>query len=168
MDKGLIHLDMIFPSHHQPSKVAPPCQGAFDFPSSLVATQGASILGGWFGSIFAMRTDQLNPPSCQSCAQRIGIGDLVVDQPGRIFPRSTATAARLPAPRSARSTRLRLGTPSPSSFPEEHLGRLPPPSTLYPFRVWSGRHRPPFFRRGKTAVGKRLPLSSYETASTQT
>ena len=37
----------------------------FDFPSSLVATQGASILGGWFGSIFA---------SCQPRPQRIGIG----------------------------------------------------------------------------------------------
>ena len=94
MDKGLIHLDMIFPSHHQPSKVAPPCQGAFDFPSSLVATQRASILGGWFGSIFAMRTDQLNPPSCQPRPQRIGIGGFVVDQPGRIFPRSPATGAR--------------------------------------------------------------------------
>ena len=85
---------MIFPSHHQPSKVTPPCQRAFDFPSSLVATQGASILGGRFLPIFSMRTNQLNPSSRQSRAQRIGISGLVIDQPRRIFPRSTATGAR--------------------------------------------------------------------------
>ena len=148
---------MILPSHDQPSEVAPPCQGAFDLPSSLVAAQGASILGGRFLPVFSMRTDQLNSPSCQSCA---------ADRNQRPCRRSSASdfsaafpglgAARPPAPASARSTRLRLGTPSPGSFPKEDLGRLPPPSTSYPFRVWSARHRPPFFGRGKTAVSKRL------------
>ena len=76
---------MIFPSHHQSSKVSPPCKGAFDLPSSLVAAQGASILGWWFLPVFSMRTDQLNPPSRQSSAQRIGGGGLVIDQAARIF-----------------------------------------------------------------------------------
>ena len=85
---------MIFPSYHQPSEVSPPCEGSFDLPSSLVATQRASILGWRFLSVFAMRTDQLNASSCQSRSQRIGVGGLVIDQPARIFPRPTAAGAR--------------------------------------------------------------------------
>ena len=67
--------------------------------------------------------------------------------------RGRGAAPRL-APVSARSTRLRPGTPSPSSFPEEDPGRLPPPSTSYPFRVWFCPRNAPFFRRGKTAVSE--------------
>ena len=85
---------MILPSHHQPSKIAPPCEGALDLPSSLVAAQGASILGGWFLPIFPMGANQLNVSSRQSSPQRIGIGGLVVDQAGRIFPRSAPAGAR--------------------------------------------------------------------------
>ena len=85
---------MILPSHHQPSKIAPPCQGALDLPSSLVAAPGASILGGWFLPIFPLRANQLNASSCPSGAQRIGIGGLVIDQAGRIFPRSAPAGAR--------------------------------------------------------------------------
>ena len=149
---------MIFPSHHQSSKVSPPCKGAFDLPSSLVAAQGASILGWWFLPVFSMRTDQLNPPVAPiECAadrrrrpcHRSSGADFFVAFPVR-------AEARRPAPGSVQSTRLRPGTPSPSSFPKEAPGRLPPPSTSDPFRVWFYRHRPPFFRRGKTAVGKRL------------
>ena len=138
---------MIFPSYHQPSEVSPPCEGSFDLPSSLVATATGVHLGLAVSFGFAMRTDQLNASSCQSRSQRIGVGGLVIDQPARIFPRPTAAGARhrdsLQCP--ARSTRLRPGTPSPSSFPEEDPGRLPPPSTSYPFRVWFCPRNAPFF-----------------------
>ena len=65
-------------------------------------------------------------------------------------------AAPRPVQGSVQSTRLRAGTPRPGRFPKEALGRLPPPSTSDPCPVWSHRGRPPFFRRGKTTVGKRL------------
>ena len=85
---------MIFPSHHQSSKVSPPCEGAFDLPSSFVAAQRSSILRWWLLPIFPMWTDQLNPASCQSSPQGIGIGGLVVDQAARIFPRPSVSGSR--------------------------------------------------------------------------
>ena len=85
---------MIFPSYDQPSKVPPPCEGAFDLPSSLVAAQRSSILGWWLLPVFAMRIDQLNPASCQSRLQGIGSGGLVVDQAARIFSRPSASGSR--------------------------------------------------------------------------
>src|SRR5215831_10925889 len=51
-------------------------------------------------------------------------------------------------------TPARRGTPSPGGVPEEHLRRRPPPATLCLCPVWFCRRRPPFFGRGKTAVGK--------------
>src|SRR5688572_31293221 len=44
----------------------------------------------------------------------------------------------------------------PGAFPEEHLGRRPPPSTSYPCRVWFCRRRRPFFCRGEAAVAEGL------------
>ena len=85
---------MILPSHHQPSKITPPCEGALDLPSSLVAAQGASILGGWFLPIFPVRANQLNASVCQACAQRIRVGRLVIDQARWIFPRPSPARAR--------------------------------------------------------------------------
>ena len=107
---------------------------------------------------------------------RVGPTGCAADRNRRPCRRSTASdfsaafpgqrAAPRSAPRSVQSTRLRAGTPRPSSFPKEDLGRLPPPSTSYPFHVGQYRRRPPFFSRGKTAIGKRLgPQSSWPRSS---
>ena len=85
---------MIFPTHDQSTKIAPPREGAFDRPSPLVATQWTAILGGWFFSILAMRTNQFDASSRQSGTQRIRIGGFIVDQPLRIFPRPTPPRSR--------------------------------------------------------------------------
>ena len=98
IDKGLIHLNMILPSHHQPSKVSPPRKGSFNGPPSLVATQCAPILRRRFGAIFSMWTDQLDAPSGQPSPQRIRIGGFIVDETLRIFPRPTPTGSRHPDP----------------------------------------------------------------------
>src|ERR1700690_1843855 len=45
---------------------------------------------------------------------------------------------------------------SEGSFPEEHRGRRPPPSTSSPCPAWFFRLRSPFFRRSKTPVQKRF------------
>src|SRR6202167_958424 len=45
---------------------------------------------------------------------------------------------------------------SEGSFPEEHRGRRPPPSTSSPCPAWFFRLRSPFFRRSETAVQKRF------------
>src|ERR1700675_3869722 len=45
---------------------------------------------------------------------------------------------------------------SEGSFPEEHRGRRPPPSTSSPCPAWFFRLRSPFFRGSKTAVQKRF------------
>ena len=85
---------MIFPSYHQSSEISPPCKGAFDFPSSLRAAPGSSVLGRRLGSVFSMGANQLNTASCQSSAQGIGVGGLVVDQPSRIFPWPSPSGSR--------------------------------------------------------------------------
>ena len=85
---------MIFPTYDQSTKIAPPREGAFDRPSPLVATQWTAILGGWFFSILAMRTNQFDASSRQSGTQRIRIGGFIVDQPLRIFPRPTPPRSR--------------------------------------------------------------------------
>ena len=85
---------MIFPSYHQSSEISPPCKGAFDFPSSLRAAPGSSVLGRRLGLVFSMGANQLNTASCQSSAQGIGVGGLVVDQPRRIFPWPSPSGSR--------------------------------------------------------------------------
>src|SRR6202790_3715139 len=45
---------------------------------------------------------------------------------------------------------------SEGSFPEEHRGRRPPPSTSSPCPAWFFRLRSPFFRGSKTPVQKRF------------
>src|ERR1700680_4212236 len=45
---------------------------------------------------------------------------------------------------------------SEGSFPKEHRGRRPPPSTSSPCPAWFFRLRSPFFRRSETAVQKRF------------
>src|ERR1700680_3340918 len=45
---------------------------------------------------------------------------------------------------------------SEGSFPEEHRGRRPPPSTSSPCPAWFFRIRSPFFRRSETPVQKRF------------
>src|SRR5579864_7452095 len=45
---------------------------------------------------------------------------------------------------------------SKAAFPEEHLGRRPPPSTSFPCPAWFSRFCSPFFRRSEAAVQKRF------------
>jgi len=57
-----------------------------------------------------------------------------------------------------RSGCLCSGTPNPSGFPKEYLGRRPPPSTLFPCGVWSFRHSCPFL------AGAKLPRQMLQTS----
>jgi len=53
-------------------------------------------------------------------------------------------------------TGLPTGTQNKGGPPKEFRGRRPPPSTSSPCPAWFFRLRRPFFRRGETAVQKRL------------
>src|ERR1700726_2990524 len=50
---------------------------------------------------------------------------------------------------------------SEGSFPEEHRGRRPPPSTSSPCPAWFFRLRSHFFRWSETPVQKRLAPLQY-------
>jgi len=62
------------------------------------------------------------------------------------------------APQSFQSSVPTISSHSARPNRDEHReglpGHRPPPSTLYPFRVWSFRRIGPFFCRGKTAIGE--------------
>lgn len=62
------------------------------------------------------------------------------------------------APRSSqwsvRATSSHSARPNRDEHREGLPGHRPPPSTSYPFRVWSFQHKCPFFCRGKAAVSK--------------
>src|SRR6185437_10649355 len=60
MEKGVIHQQGAVVTHDQPAEIAQPGKGAFDFPTLAVAAQRPAILGGWFGSVAAVRADQLD------------------------------------------------------------------------------------------------------------
>src|SRR6185437_7325543 len=57
MEKGVIHQQGAVVTHDQPAEIAQPGKGAFDFPTLAVAAQRPAILGGWFGSVAAVRAD---------------------------------------------------------------------------------------------------------------
>lgn len=58
----------------------------------------------------------------------------------------------VPVPGLLRQVLPRLARQTRYSMPKELPCHPPPPSTLYPFRVWFFRHRRPFFCRSKTAI----------------
>jgi hypothetical protein len=69
MKEGLIHLRVILIAYGQVSIVAPPGEGALDFPAFAVATQRATVVEEGFGAPAAMRI--LSHTSCSShCRNR--------------------------------------------------------------------------------------------------
>jgi len=73
MKEGVIHGQGAFVADDQTPEVAQPCEGAFDFPTATIASQGTPILGGCLATVLTMRTDQLNAPLPQTATQRVAV-----------------------------------------------------------------------------------------------
>lgn len=93
MEKGLIDVEMVFPTDTQATKITKPGEGSLHFPAASVSPQAPTILN-LMGPGFQMRTDQLNPLFCQLFSQFPCIIGSVGNQPNwlhpwtkRLFPR---------------------------------------------------------------------------------
>lgn len=94
MDEGTIGRDLMVPTNDETPKVADPRKGAFNFPSSLVSTQLASILRLGLLAVATMGANQVNAASLESLPQRIGIGRAIIDQSLGILTRSASPGTR--------------------------------------------------------------------------
>ena len=93
---------MTVPAHHQATKIAQPGNGPFNFPTTLVTAQLATVPGSSPGqalqgcslTVSAMRTDQLNAPSPQTLAKGVGVRRLVINEAFGLLFGPTPTPAR--------------------------------------------------------------------------
>jgi hypothetical protein len=109
MKECSVHRDMALPTNYQAAKISQPRKRPFHLPPALIAPQLPSILQGWSLAVFAVRTNQINPPLGQTLAQRVRITCLVINQPLGSLP-GTPTAT------SGHSNRLQ------SRLDQLHLG----------------------------------------------
>lgn len=69
-----------FVANDESFEAVQPADGAFDNPSTAVASKLTSVLGRWSNTIAAVRTDEIDAPIGQPLAERIAVGGLVVDE----------------------------------------------------------------------------------------
>lgn len=82
MEEGLEERGRLLPSNAEPAVVVQPGDGAFDGPSSLVATQRPTVLGLVLGeSIRPMRRDELDAPFGERLVEGVAVVGLVTDDP---------------------------------------------------------------------------------------
>jgi hypothetical protein len=89
-------------AHDESAEVAEPSEGALDGPSSLIAAQGSTILGGRLAPVLAMRGNQLDAARRQLFAQGIAIIAAVGDETNRLLPWPTGS---MPSPYADRRER---------------------------------------------------------------
>jgi hypothetical protein len=82
LDHGEEIFRVIFPSHHNATKIMKPREQAFDLPAAAaVAAQGATVLGCWLAAVLAVRRDQMHTQGvAQALIQRITVISFVADQ----------------------------------------------------------------------------------------
>src|SRR5579863_8386348 len=90
LDHGEEVFRVIFPAHHDATKIMKPHEQAFDLPAAAIATQGAAVLGDRLAVIPAVRRDELHAQGvAQALVQRIAVVGLVADQSrGRFWEES--------------------------------------------------------------------------------
>ncbi len=93
MNKSPEHRQGMLPAGDQAPELGQPGEGAFHFPASAIATQLASVLGGWAPSASAMGHDQFNASPFQTRAQRIAVVGSVSNHPVRLLPWTTPPGA---------------------------------------------------------------------------
>ena len=77
-------LGVVLVASNQATKVVKPSEQAFDFPSSPIPSQRASVLGGVF-AVAPMGSDQFDTLLLQLLIQRIGVVRPIPDQALRLF-----------------------------------------------------------------------------------
>src|SRR5712692_7956080 len=105
MKEGAIDCERAIVTHHQATEVAEPGVSAFDDPTPLVTSQGATILRRRFLPVRAMRDNQFDASSCQPLTQRITVVGLVGDHPHGLLSRPTRTMTPTYADRRKRGFR---------------------------------------------------------------
>src|SRR6266404_4872774 len=105
MKEGAIDCERAIVTHHQATEVAEPGVSAFDDPTPLVTSQGATILRRRFLPVRAMRNNQFDASSCQPLTQRITVVGLVGDHPHGLLSRPTRTMTPTYADRRKRGFR---------------------------------------------------------------
>ena len=85
MEERLVNTDFMFVSNDQSAEVAHPGNAPFHLPAALVSPQLPSILRRRLATVRLVRTNQVNASLLQSFSQRIGVGGLIINQPGRIL-----------------------------------------------------------------------------------
>src|SRR5271156_1051391 len=72
---------VIFPTHHDATKIMKPGEQAFDFPAATIAAQRATVLGDGLAAVPSVRRDQLDAQGVtQALVQRIAVVGFVADQ----------------------------------------------------------------------------------------
>ena len=87
MKKGAIDLQRRVVAYDQAAEIAEPADRAFDHPAFSVSAQRSAILRGRTNAIFLVRTDQFDPATTQTSAQRITVVRSVGDHPFRLLAR---------------------------------------------------------------------------------
>jgi len=117
MKESFINGDRTIVANDQSAKVAPPSQGAFDFPAPSVTAQRATVLPTRLSAIPAMRCDQLDASCRQPLAEWVAIIGAIGDYPlGFLAWPPTAASPRYPdrskrffrEPRFVRGCRVKL------------------------------------------------------------
>ena len=85
LEEGVEVFGIVFPAHHQSSKVMQPSEEAFDLPAFAIAPQPAPIIKGRLGAAFAMRRQKQHLLVEQSLAQGIAVVGFVRNEPERLF-----------------------------------------------------------------------------------
>ncbi len=78
-------------AHGQSPVVAQPSERALDYPSPLVAPQGAPILQGRLAPTLPVRDDRFDTPATQFFAQSITVVATIHDHPLRFLSRAPRT-----------------------------------------------------------------------------
>jgi hypothetical protein len=85
MKKGTIDLERTVVAYYQAPEVSEPADRAFDHPASSVPAQRSAILRGRTNAILLVRTDQFDPATLQTSAQRIAVVRSVGNHPFRLL-----------------------------------------------------------------------------------
>jgi hypothetical protein len=161
MKERSVHRDMALPAYYKTAKISTPRQRAFDLPPAFIAPQLPSILQRPPRTIFSVRPDHINTLPSQALTQCIRIAGFVVDQPLGTLSQTAPTL-------SGHGNRLQ-GRLHPLPF---RWGRrcqeVSQRNTLavnlhHPRRTFAplgfAHAGPPFWGRGKAAIGKGLRSS---------
>jgi len=90
---------------YEVAEVSQPSIGSLYLPAFAIASEWPSILGGLAHPVCLVRRDQFDTPSLEALAQRVAVVGLVGNQPLRLLPWATTTAAARDADRGKRDFR---------------------------------------------------------------